>query len=134
MRARSEGRLRLSWNELNVPRAARAMTVPLLIAHDEEDEKVAWREGAEIAAVWPGARLITTRGLGHGGVVRAPEVRRDVIRLFDRVRAAASLAGRIGPARVRAVLSRATLGSRDLTSSSRLVEGDSILVACQPLV
>jgi pimeloyl-ACP methyl ester carboxylesterase len=79
MRARSEGRLRLSWNELNVPRAARAMTIPLLIAHDEEDEKVAWREGAEIAAAWPGARLITTRGLGHGGVVRAPEVIRDVI-------------------------------------------------------
>ena len=79
MRARSEGRLRLHWSDLNVPRAARAMTMPLLIAHDEDDETVAWREGAEIAAAWPGARLITTHGLGHGGVVRAPEVIRDVV-------------------------------------------------------
>jgi hypothetical protein len=76
---RSEARLRMRWAELNVVRSASSMTVPLLIAHDEDDDKVAWREGAEIAAAWPGARLITTTGLGHGGVVRAPAVMRDVI-------------------------------------------------------
>jgi pimeloyl-ACP methyl ester carboxylesterase len=79
MQARSERRLRLHWTDLNVPRAAASMTVPLLIAHDENDDKVAWREGAAIAAAWPGAKLITTRGLGHGGVVRAPEVVREVV-------------------------------------------------------
>jgi len=79
MQARSERRLRLHWSDLNVPRAAAAMTVPLLVAHDEDDDKVAWRDGAAIAAAWPGARLLTTRGLGHSGVVRAPEVMRDVV-------------------------------------------------------
>jgi len=79
MKARSEQRLRLHWEELNVPRAAAGMTVPLLVAHDENDERVSWRDGAAIAAAWPGARLLTTRGLGHSGVVRAPEVVRDVV-------------------------------------------------------
>jgi pimeloyl-ACP methyl ester carboxylesterase len=79
MKARSEQRLRLHWEELNVPRAAAAMTVPLLVAHDETDDRVSWRDGAAIAAAWPGARLLTTHGLGHSGVVRAPEVVRDVV-------------------------------------------------------
>jgi pimeloyl-ACP methyl ester carboxylesterase len=79
MKARSEQRLRLHWSELNVPNVAAGMTVPLLVAHDENDERVAWRDGAAIAAAWPGARLLTTRGLGHSGVVRAPEVVRDVV-------------------------------------------------------
>jgi len=79
LQARSEARLRMRWADLNIPRAAQGMAVPLLVAHDENDEKVAWRDGAEIAAAWPGARLITTTGLGHGGVVRAPAVARDVV-------------------------------------------------------
>ncbi len=79
MKARSEQRLRLHWSDLNVANVAAAMTVPLLVAHDENDERVAWRDGAAIAAAWPGARLLTTRGLGHSGVVRAPEVVRDVV-------------------------------------------------------
>jgi len=79
MRARSERRLRMRWSDLNIPRVARGLTVPLLIAHDENDEKVPWEEGAWIAAAWPGAKLITTTGLGHSGVVRAPAVMREVV-------------------------------------------------------
>ena len=33
-----------------------------------------WSDGAAIASAKSGARLVTTRGLGHGRVLEAPEV------------------------------------------------------------
>lgn len=74
MRRRSEARLRFRWADLNVPRMAAALDVPLLVAHDREDATVPWEEGAAIAAAWPGAELVTTTGLGHREIVRDPNV------------------------------------------------------------
>ncbi len=76
LRARLEARLGLTIEELDVPRLARALDVPLLVVHDRDDAEVAWAEGAAIAQEWPGARLLTTTGLGHRRVLRAPEVLR----------------------------------------------------------
>lgn len=81
VRARSERRLRFRWRELHVAAIARRLPQPrpLLIVHDAGDDTVAWRDGAAIAAAWRGARLVTTRGLGHRGIVRDPEVVRRVV-------------------------------------------------------
>lgn len=78
MQARSERRLRFRWAQLHVGALARAFSIPLLVVHDRDDDTVAYSDGCAIAAAWPGARLITTQGLGHRGVVRAPGVLEQV--------------------------------------------------------
>jgi hypothetical protein len=74
MQQRSERRLAFRWADLDVPTLARKFTTPLLVIHDHEDRVVPWADGAAIAGAWPGAALVTTTGLGHRDVVRAPDV------------------------------------------------------------
>ncbi len=62
-----------------VPVSAPAMTVPLLAFHDRGDPEVPWSESEEIVAAWPGARLVTTTGLGHREILRDPEVIRAAV-------------------------------------------------------
>jgi len=47
---------------------------PLLVVHDIDDTEVPYAEGARLAEHWPRAQLMTTRGLGHTRILRAPEV------------------------------------------------------------
>jgi pimeloyl-ACP methyl ester carboxylesterase len=74
VRWRVEEELGVSWRELEPLRLAPSMKVPLQVVADAED----WQtplEGAEaLAREWPGARLVTTRGLGHHRILWAPEV------------------------------------------------------------
>jgi hypothetical protein len=58
------------------------MSAPLLVVHDQGDDVVPFTEGAAIAASWPGARLFSTTGLGHRGVVRAPRVVAEVMQFI----------------------------------------------------
>lgn len=44
---------------------APALSSPALVVHDLEDDDVPWDEGERYARLWPGARLLTTTGLGH---------------------------------------------------------------------
>lgn len=74
MRARSERRLAFQWDALNVPAMAKGRRAPLLVIHDAGDTVVPPEDGRAIAAAWPGARLVTTSGLGHRTIVRAPEI------------------------------------------------------------
>lgn len=74
LQERSERRLAFRWADLDVPTLAREFAAPLLVIHDREDRVVPWADGAAIAAAWPGAALVTTTGLGHRDVVRAPDV------------------------------------------------------------
>ncbi len=74
MKASSERRLRFSWDNLDVRMMAGRRTTPLLVMHDAGDPVVPWSEGAAIARAWPHSRLVTTNGLGHSEVVRAPFV------------------------------------------------------------
>lgn len=41
------------------------ISVPTLVAHDQDDEVVLYDEAVKITRAWPHARLVTTRGLGH---------------------------------------------------------------------
>jgi pimeloyl-ACP methyl ester carboxylesterase len=74
---RIERRVGVSRAELDLPAIGRGLAVPLLVVHDAEDREIPHADGAAVAAGWPGARLVTTRGLGHrrilrdGGVARA---------------------------------------------------------------
>ena len=47
-----------------------AGTEKLLVVHDEGDEIIPIAEGRQIAAAWPGATLLATRGLGHNRILR----------------------------------------------------------------
>lgn len=74
LRARSERRLGLAWEELDVTRLARGLEQPLLVIHDAHDAEVPVSDGREIAAAWRGARLVETAGLGHMRILRDPAV------------------------------------------------------------
>jgi hypothetical protein len=65
MRRRAERRIGLRFEDLDVRALARGQRVPLLVVHDREDGEIGWRDGAAVADAWPGAELLTTRGLGH---------------------------------------------------------------------
>jgi pimeloyl-ACP methyl ester carboxylesterase len=74
MRLSIERRFGQSWEDFEVLRPAAKMTAPLLVFHDREDRDVAWTDGQAIAAVWPGAELVSTSGLGHRRIVHDPDV------------------------------------------------------------
>ena len=79
MKERTERRLGVPWGDLSVPRLGAALGVPLLVVHDRDDEEVPSSDGAAIAESWPGARLVTTRGLGHHRILRDPSVVHEVV-------------------------------------------------------
>lgn len=65
-----------------VGRAAAARDValpPLLVIHDRQDRQIPFSQGKAIAAAWPGAELLSTRGLGHNRILRDPQVVRSAV-------------------------------------------------------
>jgi len=74
MRERSELWLGASWDDFDIPVLARSQAAPLLVFHDRDDAEVPWSDGAAIAQAWPGARLVTTTGLGHRRILRDEQV------------------------------------------------------------
>ncbi|HET6922588.1 MAG TPA: alpha/beta fold hydrolase [Anaeromyxobacteraceae bacterium] len=74
-RARLERRVGFTADAFDLPRMATgAPPVPLLVVHDRGDAEVPFADGADIAAAWPGARLLATEGLGHRRILRDPAV------------------------------------------------------------
>jgi pimeloyl-ACP methyl ester carboxylesterase len=74
MRDQIEGRIGVTMAELRGGLLAPKMRAPLLVVHDEDDVDVPWRDGQSYADAWPGAGLMTTRGLGHRRILRDPAV------------------------------------------------------------
>jgi pimeloyl-ACP methyl ester carboxylesterase len=74
MKRRIEERFLRKWSDYSQASAAGALTTPLLIVHDREDDDTPWADGAALARVWPDARLVTTTGLGHRRILRDPGV------------------------------------------------------------
>jgi pimeloyl-ACP methyl ester carboxylesterase len=64
----------ISVEQLEVHRHLPALGQPALIVHDLDDADVPWSEGERYARYWPGARLLSTQGLGHRRVLDAPAV------------------------------------------------------------
>ena len=71
--------------------------VPALIVHDDDDPQVPVSDGVALAAVWPGAQLVRTKGLAHHRVIRDDAV-------IERVRG--FLAATVGTATVGAAPAR----------------------------
>lgn len=74
MAAAIEKKFGLPWSAFDVLAAAKRLTIPALVIHDAEDSDVPWSEGEAVARAWPGAELVTTRGLGHTRIVHDPDV------------------------------------------------------------
>jgi dienelactone hydrolase len=74
MKVRLAARHGVAWEKLRLAVPAPSAAASLLIFHDHGDAKVPLRDGRAIAASWPGANLVTTRGLGHHKILRSAEV------------------------------------------------------------
>lgn len=70
LRHRIEERFLRKWSDYSLEQTAQGMTAPLLIIHDRSDTETPWTGGAALAGLWPGARMITTEGLGHRRILR----------------------------------------------------------------
>jgi len=79
MRRNLEVRLNIRFDELHLPAIARSLRAAALLVHDREDYEVPFSHGEEIAAAWPGARLLPTTGLGHHAIMRDAEVVRQAV-------------------------------------------------------
>jgi len=71
MQAAIEERFGLRWFELEIPRLTPRLATPALVIHDHGDGVVPWTQGAALARAWPGARLLSTVGLGHGRILES---------------------------------------------------------------
>lgn len=74
------GTVGLPFEAFDLPAMARtAHLPPTLVVHDRTDPEVAVAHGRDIARAWPGARLLTTEGLGHRRLLRDSTVLADVV-------------------------------------------------------
>jgi pimeloyl-ACP methyl ester carboxylesterase len=95
---RIERRVGLPLSAFDVPAMAEQVaTPPLLLVHDRQDAETGWADSAAIARSWPRCRLVTTGGLGHRRILRAPAVIAEVVEFV----AAPVAAGSAGQARGR---------------------------------
>lgn len=80
MKQRIEERFLRKWSDYSLAATAAQMTAPLLVIHDRGDQETYWSEGAALAGAWPGARLISTDGLGHRRILRDESVIEEATR------------------------------------------------------
>lgn len=74
MMAGFHARLGIAFDEQRAERNVAAISRPALIVHDLADPVVPWEEGERYARYWPGARLLSTQGMGHSRVLNEPVV------------------------------------------------------------
>jgi pimeloyl-ACP methyl ester carboxylesterase len=70
MQGAIEERYGLRWEELELARVAPRLAAKALVIHDRDDRMIPWKQGNAVAQHWPGARLMTTKGLGHGRILQ----------------------------------------------------------------
>jgi pimeloyl-ACP methyl ester carboxylesterase len=71
MQSAIEERFGVTMAELELARLAPRLRTPALLIHDLRDPVAPWSQGAQVARAWPGARLLTTEGLGHGRILES---------------------------------------------------------------
>ena len=72
----------IRFGELRAAVVAPQIATPVLLVHDKQDREVSSDCALEYAAGWRGARLMTTRGLGHVRMLRDAGVIAEVIRFI----------------------------------------------------
>jgi pimeloyl-ACP methyl ester carboxylesterase len=98
MQSAIEERYGVAWESLEVTRLAPRLRTPALVIHDRDDRMVPWTHGAQVAQVWPGARLMSTDGLGHLRILRDDAVTRAAADFIGGRSAVASPAAQTQPA------------------------------------
>jgi len=83
MQAAIEERYGVRWEDLEVPRVAPRMTARALVIHDRDDRMMPWAHGASVARHWPGARLLSTEGLGHRRILADERVTQAAAQFID---------------------------------------------------
>ncbi|MDP2315551.1 MAG: alpha/beta fold hydrolase [Pseudomonadota bacterium] len=74
MQRNIEGRLQVSWDDLDMATVAPRMQTPLLVIHDTDDKEVPYAGSSATVAAWPGASLHTTAKLGHKRILDDADV------------------------------------------------------------
>ena len=69
-----EERYGVLWEDLEVQRVAPRLSASALVIHDRDDRMTPWTQGAKVARLWPGARLLLTDALGHGRILKSEHV------------------------------------------------------------
>jgi pimeloyl-ACP methyl ester carboxylesterase len=98
MQAAIEERYGVRWEELEVERVAARVNARALVIHERDDSVVPWRHGQRVARAWPGARLLSTKGLGHGRILRDEAVARTAAEFIAGKSGVASIAAPALPA------------------------------------
>jgi len=98
MQAAIEERYGVLWEDLEIARLAPQLAASALIIHDREDRMVPWTQGAHLARLWPGARLMSTDGLGHGRILADAAVTRAAADFISGRSSVASIAADVHPA------------------------------------
>ena len=79
----TERRVGVTWESLQPDALPPSRAIPLLVVHDEVDREIPLSQGAKVASVWPGASLLTTRGLGHTRILRDAGVAEAALRFVE---------------------------------------------------
>ncbi len=81
MRRQFERRFDNRWTfeDLSLAGMMKELTIPVLIVHDRHDPDVPWQQAVELHEANSDSQLLTTEGLGHRRVLRAPDVIKDCI-------------------------------------------------------
>lgn len=82
-----ERKFAISLDDYDAVRNARllgAKSPPLLIAHDDHDRDLPREAAEELAAAWPGARLLRTVGLGHRRILRDSVLIQAIVHFVER--------------------------------------------------
>ncbi len=74
-----EARLRMTWEDLDIPALVRRLSPEALVIHDRDDADVPIAHGERIVEAWRGSRLVRTEGLGHRAILRDPAVVRRTV-------------------------------------------------------
>ena len=82
MVAALEARVGAPMASFEVEAFAPTVHVPVLVVHDTDDREVPYADGLRLAKVF-GARLLTTKGLGHRRILFAPEVVAEVVEFIE---------------------------------------------------
>jgi pimeloyl-ACP methyl ester carboxylesterase len=98
MQSAIEERYGVLWENLEVARLAPRLRAPALVIHDRDDRMVPWSQGAKVAHLWAGARLMSTDGLGHGRILGNDAVTRAAADFIAGHSAVAPLAAQTQPA------------------------------------
>jgi pimeloyl-ACP methyl ester carboxylesterase len=74
---RLQQRYGVSLDEIDTPRLAHSVEVPVLVIHDREDREVPFEHGELVASALPNGTLLETHGLGHRRILKDDRVIRS---------------------------------------------------------